>query len=420
MTMRFPGEAHARLANDGDGFGGQCCCSHKFLKGGGEFIFLCPLPSMAGTRVRPRPSKEGWCLEFDQLIFMFVLYGDGMKFEHLADSTLNSISGRPTFPQHLRQYANSRIQNFRKQLQLGSTGLPDISTLSPSLFEPNEFIDYLFARKMNDLRNQVLKNKSPVRNSNTLLGQYHPHHDPAGATPLINSSHMDANPLGLWVTTGGSLRMTDLGDRFSNWMRIVYQLRCPADAKKMKLVIVIDEKDEHGLGQSLLKVSFPANSQSQYNDHLDIEGSAEVSIAIANAGNVKYQTNLPSRVAASESQLAETPPDTIKSILLRNPVDPTTGLPYTCHNLFWQGVTHDHHVTDPCHLRSYEIPIDGKDDEVPDFAAGDEAAVTRQYLTWYIPISGGDKMKLQGPVRAPVVLSGRDMRMHARRMTNGM
>ena len=319
---------------------------------------------MAPARVRPTLSKDGWCTQLDQLTFMFVLYGDGMKFEQLADSTFYSLSGCPTFPQHLRQYANSRIQNFKKQLHLVSKGLPNIDTLVPSLFEPNEYIDYLFARKMNDdnesrssrsgnspyaLRNNVLKNKSPVRNT---IVQYHPHLDPAGATPLVNSSHMDANPLGLWVTLGNSLRIADTGDRFSNWMKCVYQLRCPKDAKHMKLEIVIDEKDQHGLGQSLLKLSFPANSQVQYNDHLGLEGSTECNIALANAGNAKYLSNMQSRIVSTESQLAETPPGTIKSILLRLPIDPTTLLPFTCHNLYWQGVTHDHHVTDPCHLRS--------------------------------------------------------------------
>lgn len=75
---------------------------------------------------------------------------------------------------------------------------------------------------------------------------------------------------------------------------------------------------------------------------------------------------------------------------------------------------------DPGFLRTYEIPIDGGDDEIRDFAAGDEGPVKRQYLAWYIPISGGDGMRLRGQVPAPQVLSGVDTSLAAMRITLGM
>lgn len=176
------------------------------------------------------------------------------------------------------------------------------------------------------LRNAV---RTPPRGINHPI-QYQPHLDPAGAKPLIHSSHMDANPLGLWVTVGDSPRVSDIGDRFSNWIKLVYHLRSPEDAKHIKLEAVIAEND-HQLGQSLLRISFPANSQSQYNDFVMIEGKAEVAMQVANFGNGKYRSNVQTRIEKTESQLAETPPGTIKSMLLRLPIDMSTDLPYTCH-----------------------------------------------------------------------------------------
>ena len=399
-------------------------CSHKFWRGGGEFIFLCSCSSliMAGNRrVRPSLSKDGWNDQLDQLAFMFVLYGDGMKFEQLADSTFYFSSGSPSFPQHLRQYANSTIQNLRKKIIRGSERLPQIDNNLPSFFKPNEYIDQFFARKRIDdmdddssveefhsgksphrsretLRN-ALKNKSPSRGINH-SERYRPDFDPVGAKPLVNSSHMDANPLGLWVTIGNTPRISDAGDRFSNWIRITYHLRSAMDAKHIKMAIAM-VKEDNSLGQSLLEMSFPANSMSQLKDYQMLEGNAEHDMQTRNVGNMKFLSNLQARLEKAESQLAEFGSlVNVKTMLLRLPIDPATGKPYTCHNLYWQGETHlDTTLPEPGHLIKYEASIDEQAEELLEFGAGDELVGSRRYLSWYIAISGdvAQGMRLRAP-----------------------
>lgn len=404
---------------------------------------------MAAKRVRHRHSlsKEGWCPQLDQLALLFVLHGNEMKFEDIMNATFHSLSGCPAFPSSLRQYANQRVQKLRNKSNRGSDNLPTIDDSLPSFFESNKFIDQLFARKrlhdMDDdsseeslrsvkynLRNnerlrKTLNSMSPPRHNIDRSIMSQPKRDPAGALALINSSDIDANPFGLWVTIGDTPRLTDAGDRFTNWMEVTYQLRCPADGEHTNLKIVMTE-DNQGCGHSLLKFSYPAKSKAQMNDYKFLEGLIEVDVMSANNGNARFRSNLAARVDKREAQLAEVVPaseNNIKSVLLRLPIDPATGSPYLCHNLYWQGKTYlDVTLPEPGFLLKHEASVEGLLPELATFGDGTGQAVTRHYLQWLIPISGamaeGNRLPVAGA--AQPAISDADRVMLAARVLAGM
>ena len=382
------------------------------------------LPSR-GTKSPPRPySKEGWSDCLEQLVHLFVHYrSKTMKFEQLMDS-LCYCNGQPVFPSSnkpFRRYANSRVQQHKIHPNICIVPI-DKHIFKSFFFDPNTFIDELFVNKeyQDDIKMGTSKKGSRSRSHNRITSDLTSieapfDNDEADAygnygdsfeeepQPLVNrppikqlveSAQVNENPVGLMVVVGAG-QANDLGDANLKWITVTYHAWSPSDAEKVEMELYAPNKDGE---TSTLRFTYPAVSDATVNDFKKIAVINEVYHKKANSLNKKYVSNIETRIKETEDKISFATSLGLNTMLLRLPK------PYKCHNQQWQGQTHndsnigEHYLKKTKSACPYDTAV-----ELENWGVGIKNVCTqehRYYVTWMIPLAGGEGLKVKEKVRA--------------------
>jgi hypothetical protein len=384
---------------------------------------------MVGLSLSPARTYDNssWNDVQSIVVALFVYYADeDMEFSCLT-SSLRYVSGDLVFPPKIRYTANAKLQNRRRSC---NPKPPEVNQGYEEIFQPNTFIDQIFERKKSfDMSRKKgstddvsvdeslnLEHLTIVRAKGTELSP------PAKLHQLIASSqHNDLNPLGIGVVVGDNLCVTDTGGYYSNWMRITYLLASPKDYAKVDLKIYKPSAN----GSSYLKLVHPATSHAIYEDFRHVESKLEVLRILSNHDNNNYEAaQVLERMKKMELEIGRTKSHQVKEKIMSLPEDKSTGKPYTCHNLYWQGKTFkDTNLPDAGYLRKYQAFVKVKESEIEGWGdpRGDQDTrpwpTYRFYAAWFIPISGSAQgAKIADASQEAEVKSAAEMKLMADRI----
>jgi hypothetical protein len=315
-----------------------------------------------------------------------------LSFDHtntLSSFNLNFYLEK--FVQHVKEYKIKMSRHYKKQIpirQPAAPKFPDIEEEDDNR-DDDSVADYSYHNHV-DVSPACPHSWSPFKQT-ALVGSAWPQ---LSSFQLVESAEADANVMGLIVTVGNGKCVTHNGRGYCNWMRITKSLNSPAHYDKTELTVV-------PRCPSILQLTYPAVSTALTKDFKFIEAQMEVEIMDSNEQNAGFVSNLQERIIVHETYLAKLELATkTKFIMLL--IGPSSGRQYTCHNFDWQGATHADTNIVKVYLHPYKNVIPIKPKEIHEGGGVDEGMTFGYgscgncyfYKCWMISVSGQDSEKL--------------------------
>ena len=393
------------------------------------------IPKMP-TPLKPPP---GWEDAHDVFVILFLSKGadfNDFKFADVMNNTYN-VANKLVFPPDaklIRLYANQKIQNHKRRRKQS-----DLQALRTTSFEdrvarvykfviPNNFTKVLHPSSdtMSDSKEDVEgsyhnegalvntfgnfnlgSSQSPARNGARTSKSLTPPKTRAVSRPalidghrvleLVESVKKFENPCGLYVLLGKTPHVTDDRVEVSNYCQIFYLCQSPEELHSTSLKIVVDPTCMMWPSQ-YLQFTYRSVDASLTNDFHALQSQFDVYQELQNDGNKVFRSNLEERVSLMNSLIAAegtSGEGKKKSVYLKLPNN------LTCHNRCWQGETFvDRSLLEDGYLKKFCLNTDVGVPELDGWgidttlmtSAGD--AGTRNWLTWYFAVSGGDGVRL--------------------------